>query len=730
MFWLLLAACSPPGPPDILLVTLDTTRADALGAYGRSPSPTPNLDALADRGLRVEEAMSVTPLTLPAHASMLTGLYPDAHGVRDNLSTPMSDDVVTVPERLREGGWHTGAFVGAVVVDSIFGLDQGFEAYEDGFDLTATSAPDAAVVQWPADHVRDAAEKWIGSLPDDDRPFFAWVHFYDAHMPRAVPERFAGKFGDDYHAEVAFADEQLGLLLDAIGEARGDRELVVLVSGDHGEGLGEHAERLHGTFVYRSTMAVPMIAAGPGFPQGSTTKGPRTIVDVGATILDVAGMPQDGLDGVSLTKERTGPVYGETYHPRWQYGLAELRVWQDERYRYILAPQPELYDWKADPGELHDLLAQSPGDAESRKDALLSFLEMRAVGRAAVAAAAGPDADTKAALASLGYLEGAALVGDDVPYDQLPDPKSRPDMVERFEAVVVSARTRPPAEAVPILEAFLAENPGVGGARMLLATAKELSGDPVGAREALKPLIDARPDDPGLRVRDAELLMAIGSAEEAQGALDAVLAKQPDYATAYAVKGELARRRGDCATAIAEVEKGLAYAPESSRLRLVRGACRHSRGDLVGAESDLLAVLKADPRDHDASFLLGLVYARQGRVDLALPYLEAQHQRTPDDPLVQAALGMAYYASGRYPEALPLLTAAAPNAGVGEEPPILLADTILRTGGALADAEAWLAVGEARAPGSPLGHRVRSALLMEKGDVQGALAEMAKAHGN
>ena len=197
MWWWALVACGTRSPPDVLVVTLDTTRADAVGVYGQAPSPTPNLDALGARGARVDEALSVTPLTLPAHTSMFTGLYPDAHGVRDNLSSPLDPSFDTLAEELKAHGYRTGAFVGAVVLDAMFGLEQGFEVYEDGFDLTNRAVPGDPIVQWPADVVEGRAERWIRDVAKDDAPFFAWVHFYDAHQPATPPEAFARRFPED-----------------------------------------------------------------------------------------------------------------------------------------------------------------------------------------------------------------------------------------------------------------------------------------------------------------------------------------------------------------------------------------------------------------------------------------------------------------------------------------------------------------------------------------------------
>jgi predicted Zn-dependent protease len=337
------------------------------------------------------------------------------------------------------------------------------------------------------------------------------------------------------------------------------------------------------------------------------------------------------------------------------------------------------------------------------------------------------DAETTTALAQLGYLDGLAPVAGDVPFSALPDPKSAPDLEERFDALVIAARTRPPTEAVPLLEAFIAENPGVFGARQLLSVARELAGDRAGAREALEPLLAIHTDDPMLRARRAELWMLDGEWTQAQEDLERVLARQPDHTTALAIRAELARQQGHCDAALRDVERGLAGSPESARLRLIRGACRLSLGDASGARADLEAVLTASPADVDADFLLGVALLREGRVEDALPRLEAQVARTPTAPLARSALAAGLYGAGRYDDARPHLEAVASAPLVGEEPAWMLADVILRAGGPYAEVERWLQVAESRRPNHAPVHRVRSALLMAHGQVDAALAEMRAA---
>ena len=703
--WSLLLVGCAPSRPDILLVTFDTTRADAVGAYGRSPSPTPNLDALAASGSLVLEAMAVAPLTLPAHAAMLTGLAPVDSAIHGNLGRAVSSDAVTVAESLRAAGWQTDAVVASVVLDRTFGLDQGFDQYIDGFDFGLGKPR----IERPADDVAAEALKLLASA-DADQPLFLWVHFYDPHQP--LVDRGAE---DAYLGEVAFADASLGTVLAAM-RARG-RELGVVVAGDHGEGRADHAEVQHGLFVYRTTMHVPMIAAGPGVATG-TIDGPRSSVDVAATLLAFAGLAAPaGSVPLQAPGAASRVVVGESYHPRWQYGLADLHVAEDARWRYIRAPREELYDWRADPDETTNVFAANPDVAQRLATALPSTSATGASG----------DAEVAGALAALGYLEGMSAVPDDAASSGLVDPKDALMYVAEFDALVTSARSRQPAKAVPMLEAFVAAHPEAGAAWYLLSRARDLSGDAPGALEALAPLRTARPDDPMLAGREAELWLAAGDVGRADALLSELVERRAAGAGALGVYAEVARRQGDCRLAISRADAALAVAPTTTAARLVRGACRYEGDDPVGAVADLEAVYAVDPTARDVVLLLSLAQLRIGRGADAIPALTSLVAREPDRPVIAAALGAALHSAGRYAEAAPWLAATAGDPSLGGDPAVLYADVLLRTGGSADEAAAWL--DRAAIDGaSPMAvWRARSAVAMARGDTAGAVEAMRNA---
>ncbi len=699
--------------PAVLLVSFDTTRADALGAYGHEPSPSPTVDALAARGVRFDEVQTTAPLTLPAHSSLFTGRTPDRHGVRDNNGHHLPDSALTVAEQFAQAGWRTGGFVGAVVIDGIFGTDQGFEVYEDGFDLSGPGADSLAVAQWPGDKVRERAVRWITGV-DPLVPVFVFVHLYDPHLPYEAPERFRASHDDGYDAEIAFADEQLSAVIDAL-TAQG-RDPWVAVVADHGEGRGDHGEPTHGQYAYRSTMRVPWVLAGPGVEPGVVTE-PVSIVDVAPTLLALAGVPAlpdiEGVDVLAGRPERE--LYAETLYPRLAFGFSELRVLQDAQWRYILAPREELYAWKTDPAELEDVAARHPEVTRRLREALLA--------RTSVAATASEPQVAEAMLA-LGYMSGAATVDEHASYADLPDPKDHPGFELMFEQTIIAARQKPPMQGAQLLGEFLETWPDVGTARQVQALAFEKAHRPDLAREALAPLLAARPDDPQLLARTGQLLIDEGRLESAREVLEHAVEVRPGYPAPYGLLAEIDRRQGRCAAAVSRLDHALDMAPDQSVLLLQRGTCRGQLGDVEGAVSDLLRVLELDPANHDANFVLGTTLVAQGRAEQALVYLAAQTERTPEEPRAWASYGAALASLGRWSEAIAPLRRAVDEPAVGAEPAILLADALVRTDGDLQEAKGWLAVAAVRDPTDARIKVVWSAVYMAEGRVDDAIEVM------
>jgi arylsulfatase A-like enzyme len=422
----------------LVIVTLDTTRADRLSPYGLMDVSMPAFERLAREGMLFDQAWSVAPLTLPAHTSLFTGVLPPAHGVRDNADR-LAPGRPTLAETLKANGFRTAAFVGSAVLDASRGLARGFDVYAEA------AAPEDR--QRRGDEVMDAAIAWL----EKNRPekFFLWVHLYDPHRPYDPPASYRSRAPDPYIGEIVFADAQVGRLLDAIERRNATDRTVVVVAGDHGESLGEHGERDHGVFVYESVLRVPLIVRGPGIVPGRTPTVVR-LVDVMPTVLQLAGIDPPETHGVSLVPLLNGSerhldleAYAESLYPR-QFGWTPLRTLRDGRFKVIDAPRPELYDLARDPFEERNMY-------DTRRplaDAMLRRLRTLAAAGPSSAQEADPDItpDAREDLAALGYVG--------TPYQKrlqdsgpLPDPKDC--MPEHDPALRGSASDGVSAPAVP-----------------------------------------------------------------------------------------------------------------------------------------------------------------------------------------------------------------------------------------------------------------------------------------
>jgi arylsulfatase A-like enzyme len=362
-----------PRPSALVIITLDTTRADRLPAYGFGSVATPAIDGLASRGAVFDEAVSVAPLTLPAHTSLFTGLYPPHHGVRDNTDRALDPAHATLASLLHDRGFHTAAFVGAIVLSADRGLARGFDVYDDG---RAPGTPPPR--RRPGREVVDRARAWIDGL--DEKPFFLWVHLYDVHAPQALPVEFRRAYGDRYEGGIAYIDDQIGRLLDALGRRDRLSNTVIVVAGDHGESLGEHGELDHGIFLYESTLRVPLVLCAPGVAARRVAR-VTSLVDLFPTVLRLLGVavPAAG-DGVSLVPALSGgqvpqrPIYAESLYAE-HFGWGPLRMVQDGQFKFIDALRPELYDLERDPNERQNLADEHLATAAALRSELLRITQ-------------------------------------------------------------------------------------------------------------------------------------------------------------------------------------------------------------------------------------------------------------------------------------------------------------------------------------------------------------------
>ncbi|PWB70578.1 MAG: hypothetical protein C3F15_13675 [Holophagae bacterium] len=680
---------------NVLLITLDTTRADRIGAYGWAAAETPRLDRLAGEGVLFEQTITPTAFTLPAHSSILTGLYPPYHGVRLNGGAALADVQTTLAERLSAAGYRCGAVVGAFVVDQRWGLNQGFEHYDDNFKLEAGQRLDLAGVQRPADQVVDLGLDWLGK--DDSRPFFAWLHLYDPHIPYEPPEPFRSRFeargpSGLYDGEIAFADSQLGRVLDWLDEKGLADRTVVVVVGDHGEALGDHGESEHGYFVYDATVHVPLIMRVPGSGAAGVRVAQQVrTIDVMPTVLDLVGVaPPQPLHGQSLLPlvldpggGEPRPAYSESMAVNLQYGWSALYSLRAATHKFIDAPRAELYDHVHDAGEATNLLRDEPGVAEELRARLAALREKIAQGAPATEAA-DLDQETLGMLAALGYVGGdsAAPAGAN-----LADPK---DKIHLFEAVAWASQLMLKdswAESAEVLEKVLAEDPGVGQAKHMLATCYRKTGRTAEAKVLLDEYLRSHPDSTPALITMAGILSEEGKHEEVVALAKRVLAVDPRNAEAYSLMASAHMDTGDDAAALPLLEKAVEIQPKLTRNRLNLAVANINLGHAPEAERDLAAIIDEHPKFPLAHFHLGLAYEEQGRLPEARDAYAKEVELFPDNVPARFNLGNVELELGDVTAAEQEMRTLIEKSPESAKPYLLLARMLLQEGGDLPEVE-------------------------------------------
>ncbi|HJR61099.1 MAG TPA: sulfatase-like hydrolase/transferase [Vicinamibacterales bacterium] len=620
-------ASAPPGsarPENVLLITLDTVRADRLGAYGHPAARTPNLDALARNGVRFDDATTVGPITGPAHAAILTGLQPARFGVRDNAITPLPAEASTLAEMLSPRGFATGGFIGAFILDRPYGFAQGFETFDSGF--TRVDSGREANAERPGNAVVDDAIKWLAGIPAD-RPFFGWVHLYDAHAGYLPPPPFA----PTYDGELAFVDQQVGRLVEAL-RARGaiDRTLIVAV-GDHGESLGQHGEAEHGAFVYDAVLRVPFIAAGPGIKAAHAVTEQVRVVDLAPTILEALDLPiPDKLDGESLLsllrggkRERIPPSYAESYYPKLHYGWSELRAIRADGWKAIDAPTPELYNLREDPRELNNRYASRRPLAD-KLIAEATRIERELTG-GAVAAAKQPDRETLERLRSLGYVGSSAPLPAGV---RGPDPKDRIARQREYNRLMSEAiddlRAQQPEAAITKFKRLVGMNDKAYDLHQFLGEAYERLGRPEQALGEYAYAAILNPVSVIPLVSAAEVHLKRGNLANARTQLADALKVQEDSYDVQALSGRILEREGRLPEALEAYERAVAIngANPRARAQIAAIATRIKRWDV--AERHLQKLLEIGYQPSRTHIGLGQVAQLQGRnAEAAANYREA-----------------------------------------------------------------------------------------------------------
>lgn len=636
----LLGGCSPPektapAASNLVLITLDTVRADRIGAYGYAAAETPWLDRMATEGVRFAQASAPVPLTLPSHSSILSGLLPPHHGLRNNGAGSFPDGRETLATLLSSQGWRTGAFVGAFVLDRRFGLSRGFQTYDDEIER-APGATVALEAERPGREVMDRALAWLGGIlgQDTSKPFFLWVHLYDAHAP----------YSPSYDGEIATVDEQVGRLLQELQRRGLSDETVVAVAADHGEGLGEHGELTHGLLLYEPTLRVPLLVKGPGLAP-RVVETPVSLVDLGPTLAGLVGKALPGtLDGRDLSaalREGREPapadVYAETQYPA-VFGWSALSALRRRNLKYISSPRPELYDLDKDPKESQPLQGARE---EKGFEARLAEIESGAVETQRLPA----DAETRSRLASLGYVGGGASPAGKTERTGR-NPVEVVDLFQRFERAHNRLAGGDAEAALSELEALVAADPENPVFRGKLAQAWKERGQLDRAVPLYRQAAADAPDDPEAWYNLATALQQAGRMAEAREALTTAMHLDPSRPEAHNTLGivHLAEGRPDAARQ--EFELAAQLDPRNAQALNNLGNVLRSLRRPAEAEDAYRRALAAAPRYAEPLNGLGTLEVERDRPAAALSYFEQALRLAPRYHEVRLNRAIAYDMAG------------------------------------------------------------------------------------
>ncbi len=636
---------------NVLLLTLDTTRADRLGCYGYAGARTPSLDAIAARGVRFANAYAPVPLTLPSHASILTGLDPPSHGVRNNGSYVLAGDKVTLAEVLKDLGYTTAAFVASFSVDSRFGLDQGFDRYDD--DFQAGSPFKALNAERKAEQVYETFSAWLDKSPKE--PFLAWVHLFDPHLPYHPPSPYREQFADQpYDGEVAYMDFIVGLVVNALRERGILARTLVVVAGDHGEAFNERGEAGHGVFLYEMVLRVPLLLYAEGrLPAGRVVATRVRLIDILPTVLDVLTVaPPAGVEGVSLVPAVERPrrkdldVYIESLYPEENFGWAPLVGLVSDRWKFIHAPQDELYDLKKDPGEERNL-----AETESRvvSNLQLSLQNLLASGRAE--AGGGPrtlSAADQARLRSLGYVDYKDPTAAGGPPA---DPKDKRDELRMIQDAELAEFEGDFVKAVDLHTKMLSLRPGAASSYVNLALAQARLKDFDAAVATLKRGLEKIPGSELLLTRLGYTYLVTGRLPEGLETMSEVLKVNPrsvDGLTALAAIHDNLGRKDESRTYF---ERALALEPENKFLRTGYAGNLASTGRLTDAIPVYETLVRDYPTDVALHRLLGIAYGMTGDFERAIASFKEITYIKPN-PDAYFNLGLSYRQKGDLAEAV------------------------------------------------------------------------------
>ena len=588
---------------------MDTLRPDHLGCYGYKEIETPVLDSLAKRGVLFENAVAQTPLTPPSHASIFTGQNPNTHKVRNTGGFILPSSARPLARLLQEQGWDTAAFVGSAVLKKLFGFGNGFATYDDEMPRPGNKNEFREDPERKASVVVDRAIAWLAKRPSG-KPYFLWVHVYDPHIPYLPPAEFAAKYkGHPYDGEIAYTDQQLGRLVEAVGT-----QAIVAVLSDHGESLGEHGEHTHGVFLYDSTLRIPFLIAGPGIPAGVRVKAQARTIDFLPTLLELMGgaVPAN-VQGTSLIPAFKGAAvptensYAESLYPKMNMNWSELRAVRTNHWKYIRAPRPELYDLTSDPGETKNIIQANAPEVQK----LEAQLKIFAAPGAEKVETAMVDERVMDQLKSLGYVSGVGgrsyeLTGTGI------DPKDAVDILNWIDEAESPGTSLPESRRIALLKQALAKDP----------------------------------KNPSLYYQLGGRLEKNGRYDDAMQLYRGALSKGLDSGRLHSRLADLLLRRGDKETAITEYEKAAQINPVDLDSQNNLATAYLEKGRLSDSERTFRWILANDPKYPAAQNGMGLISIQKRDFPAARGYFERAAQLDPDLVEVHMNLGLLYEMAG------------------------------------------------------------------------------------
>ena len=678
---------------NVVLFTIDTLRADHLECYGYQGVKTPQINRLADEGILFEQNIVQTPLTLPSHASIMTGTYPLYHGIRDNGGFYLDEAHMTLAETMKNQGYSTAAFIAAFVLDSKWGLDQGFDYYYDNFDLTKYKTVSLDSVQRRGDEVLEEAYKWMGE--NGHQKFFAWIHLYDPHTPYDPPEPYKSQYGGRryrlYDGEIAYVDQLMGEFRSYMEEKGLWERTLIIFTADHGESLGEHKESAHGFFIYDSDIRVPLIVRFPGAKlAGRTIHNQVRSIDIMPTVLNaVEGNIPESVQGESFLQLLLGQeeeserlAYSETYWPRYHYGWSELKLLRKGQYKFIDAPRPELYDIYENPGETEDMINQRASLGIEMKRELDSLIAQYSREGIEDIEPQKIDNDALIKLQALGYL-GSFRTSQKGRGERLADPKDKielyndikmaqffvteekmeqaenaiKDVLERDPAVLearyilgnIFSRQNKYEEAIEEYTKALSVDPEYYDAIFGIALAYKKSGKSEEAIVGFKRLIDIDPKDTKPHFHLGDIYEVRGELDEAISHLKSAVALDPEGPAFHNNLGALYLRKKMYAEAETEIRTALSFERsipiQNAHFNL--GLLHEERGEISLAIEEYKKEQETSPYNYKADYNLGLLYTKLKELDKSIEELESCIEKNDKFPDAYVFLAKAYMDTGK-----------------------------------------------------------------------------------